>query len=114
MDALLRDHLVTLVVFTPAAAAALLLFFPRSAQAAARNVALAAAILDFAVSLPLWTRFALTQEGFQFREKVAWVPQLGIFYNVGIDGISLLLVLLTTLLTPVALLFSLTHVEKEV
>jgi NADH-quinone oxidoreductase subunit M len=114
MDALLRDHLITLVVFIPAAAAALLLLFPRSAQTAARNVALAAAILDFAVSLPLWTRFALTQEGFQFREKIAWIPQLGISYSVGIDGISLLLVLLTTVLTPVALLFSLTHVEKEV
>ena len=54
------------------------------------------------------------QQGFQFREKLAWIPQLGISYNVGIDGISLLLVLLTTVLTPVSLLFSLTHVEKEV
>jgi NADH-quinone oxidoreductase subunit M len=114
MDALLRDHLVTLVVFIPAAGAALLLLFPRSAQVAARNLALAVSILDLAVSLPLWTRFALTQEGFQFREKLAWIPQLGISYSVGIDGISLLLVLLTTILTPVALLFSLTHVEKEV
>jgi NADH-quinone oxidoreductase subunit M len=114
MDALLRDHLVTLVVFIPAAGAALLLLFPRSAQVAARNLALAVSILDLAVSLPLWTRFALTQEGFQFQEKLAWIPQLGISYSVGIDGISLLLVLLTTILTPVALLFSLTHVEKEV
>jgi NADH-quinone oxidoreductase subunit M len=114
MDALLRDHLLTLVVFLPAAGAALLLLFPRSAQGAARSVALGVAILDLAASLPLWTRFALTQEGFQFREKIGWIPQLGIFYNVGIDGISLLLVLLTTVLTPVALLFSLTHVEKEV
>ena len=114
MDALLRDHLLTLVVFIPAAGAALLLLFPRSAQTAARNLALGVSILDFAVSLPLWTRFALTQDGFQFREKIAWVPQLGIFYSVGIDGISLLLILLTTVLTPVALLFSLTHVEKEV
>jgi NADH-quinone oxidoreductase subunit M len=114
MDAPLRDHLLTLVVFLPAAGAALLLLFPRSAQVAARNLALAVSILDFAVSLPLWTRFALTQEGFQFREKLSWIPQLGISYSVGIDGISLLLVLLTTVLTPVALLFSLTHVEKEV
>jgi len=114
MDALLRDHLLTLVVFIPAAGAALLLLFPKSAQTAARNLALGVSILDLAVSLPLWTRFALTQDGFQFREKIAWIPQLGIFYSVGIDGISLLLVLLTTVLTPVALLFSLTHVEKEV
>ena len=44
--------------------------------------------------------------GFQFAERVAWIPALGISYSIGIDGISLLLVLLTTLLTPVALLFS--------
>jgi len=114
MDALLRDHLLTLVVFVPAAGAALLLLFPRSAPAAARNVALAVSILDLALSLPLWTRFSVASEGFQFREKVDWIPQLGISYSVGLDGISLLLVLLTTVLTPVALLFSLSHVEKEV
>jgi NADH-quinone oxidoreductase subunit M len=114
MDALLRDHLLTLVVFLPAAGAALLLLFPHSARIAARNVALGISLVALAASLPLWTRFALDQGGFQFREKIAWIPQLGISYAIGIDGISLLLVLLTTVLTPVSLLFSLTHVEKEV
>src|SRR5215467_1691276 len=114
MEALLTDHLLTAVVFLPTAGAVLLLLFPRSATGAARNFAFAVSVLDLAISLPLWTRFLLTQDGFQFREKVAWIPQLGISYDVGIDGISLLIVLLTTVLTPVALLFSLTHVEKEV
>ena len=114
MDALLSNHLITTVVFLPAAGAVLMLLFPRSATGAARNFAFAVSVLDLAISLPLWTRFLLTQDGFQFREKVAWIPQVGISYNVGIDGISLLIVLLTTVLTPVALLFSLTHVEKEV
>jgi NADH-quinone oxidoreductase subunit M len=114
MEALLRDHLLSAVVFVPAAGAALLLLFPKSAEKAARNVALGISILDLVLSIPLWTRFALTQTGFQFREKMAWIPQLGISYDVGLDGISLLIVLLTTVLTPVALLFSLSHVEKEV
>jgi NADH-quinone oxidoreductase subunit M len=114
MESLLRDHLITAVVFLPAAGAALLLFFPHGASRAARNVALLVSVVDLAISLPLWTRFAATLEGFQFHERVPWIPQLGISYEVGIDGISLLLVLLTTVLTPVALLFSLSHVEKEV
>src|SRR5215467_4650684 len=114
MEALLTDHLLTAVVFLPTAGAVLLLLFPRSATGAARNFAFAVSVLDLAISLPLWTRFLLTQDGFQFREKVAWIPQLGISYDVGIDGISLLIVLLTTVLTPVALLFSLSHVEREV
>ncbi len=113
MEALLRDHLLTVVVFLPAAGAALVLLFPHSAEKAARNFAFGVSVLDLALSLPLWTRFLLV-EGFQFREKVAWIPQLGISYDVGLDGLSLLLVLLTTVLTPVALLFSLSHVEKEI
>ena len=114
MEALLRDHLISVVVFLPLAGAALLLLLPRSAAAAARNIALGVSLLDLAVSIPLWTRFVVGEPGFQLREKVDWIPQLGISYSVGIDGISLLLVMLTTVLTPVSLLFSLTHVEKEV
>jgi NADH-quinone oxidoreductase subunit M len=114
MERLLAEHLLSVLVFLPAVGAALLLLFPRSATGAARNFALAISVLELALSLPLWTRFSLTQTGFQFREKLSWIPQFGITYNLGIDGISLLLVLLTTILTPVALLFSLTHVEKEV
>src|SRR5262245_37540707 len=114
MNGLLRDHLLSVVVFLPTAGAALLLLFPRSAERAARNFAFGVSLLDLALSLPLWTRFSVTQAGFQFRERVAWIPQLGISYDVGLDGLSLLIVLLTTVLTPVALLFSLSHVEKEV
>ncbi len=114
MEPILRDHLLSVLVFLPAAGAALLLLFPRSAVAPARTFALLVSVLELALSLPLWIRFDLVQHGFQFREKLAWIPQLGISYSLGIDGISLLLVLLTTVLTPVALLFSLSHVEKEV
>ena len=114
MEQLLATHLLSVLVFLPLAGAALLLFFPASASREARVFGLAVATVDCILSLPLWWRFDLVQKGFQFREALPWIPRLGISYLVGIDGISLVLVLLTTVLTPVALLFSLTHVEKEV
>jgi NADH-quinone oxidoreductase subunit M len=114
MRALLSEHLLTTVVFLPAAGAVLTALFPASAAKAARTFALAVAVLGFAVSLPLWTRFAPAAPGFQFSEAFPWVPALGISYDIGLDGLSLVLVLLTTLLTPVALLFSYRHVEKSV
>ena len=113
MDALLQDHILTAVVFLPTAGAALLLFFPASADRAAKWFAFAVSVLELAISLPLWTRFDATSAGFQFTEKASWIPSIGISYALGIDGISLLLILLTTLLTPVSLLFSVSHVEKS-
>src|SRR6266511_4225014 len=114
MSDLIGHHLVSLVVFVPLAGAALLLFFPESQAKAAKWFALAVSVGEFALSVPLWTRFAIGESGFQFSERMAWIPSLGISYSVGIDGISLVLILLTTLLTPVSLLFSVTHVEKSV
>ena len=114
MESFLSMHLLSVVVFLPAAGAILLAFFPASAVRAARTFALVVAILDFAVSIPLWTRFAPGAPGWQFLESIPWIPAFGISYTVGLDGLSLVLVLLTTLLTPVALLFSMTHVEKSV
>ncbi|HEY7112864.1 MAG TPA: NADH-quinone oxidoreductase subunit M [Thermoanaerobaculia bacterium] len=108
-----RSHLLSTVVFLPAVGAVLLALLPASAAKGARNLALAIATLDFVVSIPLWTRF-VPAAGFQFGESVPWVPSFGISYSIGLDGLSLVLVLLTTLLTPVSLLFSLSHVSKGV
>jgi NADH-quinone oxidoreductase subunit M len=113
MQDLLTHHLLSVLVFLPTAGAVLLLLFPKSAPGPAKVFGLAVATLNAILSLPLWTRFDIAQRGFQFREAHSWIPSLGITYSLGIDGISLVLVLLTTILTPVSLLFSLTHVEKE-
>ena len=113
MSALLRHQVLTVLVFLPAAGAVLLLLFPRRAATAAKFFALGVSIVNAAISLPLWWNFDTALRGFQFRETHPWIPSLGITYAVGIDGISLVLVLLTTILTPVSLLFSLTHVEKQ-
>ncbi|HKA37663.1 MAG TPA: NADH-quinone oxidoreductase subunit M [Thermoanaerobaculia bacterium] len=112
MDAL-QGHLLTAVIFLPAAGAVLLLLFPESASKAAKWFAFGVSVLNFAVSIPLWTRFDISTSGFQFVEKADWVPSIGVSYALGIDGISLVLILLTTLLTPVSLLFSVSHVEKS-
>jgi NADH-quinone oxidoreductase subunit M len=111
---ILEGQLLSVLVFLPSAAAALLLLFPASRGREAKVFALAASVVELVLSLPLWFRFDPGSAGMQFTEHASWIPALGISYSVGIDGISLLLVLLTTVLTPVSLLFSLTHVEKSV
>jgi NADH-quinone oxidoreductase subunit M len=70
-----------------------------------RRVALVVSLLVFAETLLLWASFdAQSAAAFQFTERYAWIPAFGIDYNVGVDGISLLLVVLTGFLTPLALL----------
>ena len=93
----------TIVTFLPAVGAVLLALVPRRAEGALRGLSLGIAILTFIASLPLWFGFDADLADYQFEEVVRWMPGLGVSYHVGIDGISLLLVLLTTLLTPVAL-----------
>src|SRR5512144_2195982 len=101
MPLFVRDHLLSVLVFLPAAGAALLLLFPKSLEREARIFGLAVATAVAFLSLPLWWRFDVAQKGFQFREVAPWIPPLGITYSLGLDGISLVLVLLTTILTPV-------------
>jgi NADH-quinone oxidoreductase subunit M len=95
--------LLTTVTFVPAVGALLVALVPRRWAAAHRAAGLAVALLALAASLPLWARFDADTPDFQFEETYRWMPSLGVSFHVGIDGISLLLVLLTTLLTPIAL-----------
>jgi NADH-quinone oxidoreductase subunit M len=69
-----------------------------------RSAALLTSVVTFLISLLLWARFDATKAGFQFEEKLDWVPALNIGYHMGIDGISLFFVLLATLLTPICIL----------
>ncbi len=72
----------------------------------ARWTALWTSLIVFVLSLVLWVRFDGANPGFQFVETVAWLPQLGITYKLGVDGISVLFVLLSTALTPLCILAS--------
>jgi NADH-quinone oxidoreductase subunit M len=110
----LPHSILTLITFLPVAGAALLLFMRSASRGAIRNVALGTSLVTLLLSLPLFSKFDVSNPGMQFEESVGWIPSLGIQYHVGIDGISLFLVLLTTILTPIAILSSWDSIEKRV
>ena len=72
----------------------------------ARWTALWTSLIVFALSVVLWVRFDPAEPGFQFVESATWLPQWGITYKLGVDGISVLFVLLSTVLTPICILAS--------
>jgi NADH-quinone oxidoreductase subunit M len=94
-------------------AGALLLLVIGDDERQARSVALVVSLLVFAETLLLWSRFAPGSGDFQFVERHAWIPAFGISYTIGVDGISLLLLVLTGFLTPIALLASWESVHKS-
>ncbi len=109
--------LLTLITFLPLVGGALLLILRGEAEAVARNarwIALWTSTITFVISLACWVYFDPTSADFQFQERAEWVPSLNIGYHVGIDGISLFFVLLSTFLTPICIIASWTSIEKRV
>ena len=105
--------ILSMVLWLPIVAAIVLAFFPRAADSAIKAFGLFASVVTFIVSLFIVTEFRSGAAGFQLVEMKAWIPQWGINYALGIDGISLWLVMLTTLLTPVVLLSSWNAIHKH-
>src|SRR5438128_12404033 len=105
--------LLTLLVLLPLAGALLLALLSGRREGLIRAVALGVSIAVFAVTVLLWARFDAASASFQFVERHAWIPAFGIDYFVGVDGISLFLVVLTGFLTPLALLSSWQSVHKH-
>ncbi|MEO5373074.1 MAG: NADH-quinone oxidoreductase subunit M [Alphaproteobacteria bacterium] len=109
--------LLSLVTFLPLVGAVFILTI-RGDDAVvarnARNVALLTSGATFLLSLALWMHFDPTTAAFQFVEKVAWLPVLDVNYHMGVDGISLLFVLLSTFLTPLCVLASWESVKVRV
>jgi NADH-quinone oxidoreductase subunit M len=106
--------MLTLLVLLPLAGAlAVALVNPRR-EALIRGLALGVSIAVFAVTAVLWLRFDRLSASFQFIERRSWIPAFGIDYFVGVDGISLFLVVLTGFLTPLALLSSWESVYERV
>ncbi len=109
--------ILSLITFLPLVGALFCLILNGPKEAVDRNcrsVALVTTLATFLISLLLWIRFDPTKAGFQFEEKVAWVPALNIGYHAGIDGISLFFVLLSTLLTPICILASWESIKVRV
>ncbi len=109
----MNGPLLSLVVFLPLAGVVIIMFLPRDRPLRLRVVALTFALAAFGLSLLLYFRFDSGTADFQFVERVRWLG-FGIDYHLGLDGLSLGLVLLTTLLFPIALLSSWTAVEDKV
>jgi NADH-quinone oxidoreductase subunit M len=106
--------LTSLIALPLAGALALLLIRDEERNTSLiRNVALVVSVLVFVETLLLWWRFNPASADFQFLEQHPWIPAFGISYMVGVDGISLLLVVLTGFLTPLALLSSWESVHKK-
>ena len=99
------NNLLSLITFVPAIAAAILALFLRgddaAAQLNAKRVALFATIATFVVSLFILAGFDPTDTGFQFVEEKPWLS--GLQYKMGVDGISVLFVMLTTFLMPLVI-----------
>ena len=106
--------ILSLLVFLPLAGGLLVLLLGRGRDGLSRQLALVVSLATFALSLVLWLRFDSTSAAYQFVERHGWLPDFGISYHLGIDGISLWLVILTTFLTPVSLLCSWQSIERRV
>lgn len=94
------------LVFLPLVGALALYLVPRANEEAQRMVALVTTLLGFAVSLLMLRAFVPEQSAYQFEENMAWIPGVGVRYHLGIDGISLWLVMLTTFLMPIVVIAS--------
>ncbi|MBI3091856.1 MAG: NADH-quinone oxidoreductase subunit M [Candidatus Tectomicrobia bacterium] len=109
------SSLLTIIIFLPLLGVLLLAFLNGERQKGAiRAVALLTTLIDFLLTLRLWTAFDAGSADFQFEELRPWIESLGVTYHLGIDGISLLLVLLTTFMTVLAVLASWTDITKRV
>ena len=105
--------LVTLTTFAPLLGACFLAILPREHERGIQRAALAFSLVPFGLSLAMLAGFQPGTAGFQLEQQVAWIPAWGIGYHVGIDGVSLFLVLLTTFLTPIVVLASFGDVHRR-
>src|SRR5580765_8073519 len=107
------NHILSVVLYTPLVGALLLLFVPREKEGVHRIVGNVFGVLGFLVSLPLLRWFKPEWGGFTLEENAAWIPSIGARYHLGIDGISLLLVMLTTFLGMIAILSSWSAIKQR-
>lgn len=112
--ALVHGWILSLLVFFPLAGIALLYLLPKASEQLIRNVALAITVVELLLSLHLIAYFDPALPHLQFAQNLAWLPaSTGIRYIVGVDGLSLILVILTTILCPLVVLSSFSSIEKH-
>ena len=103
MEQLIHMPILSIITYIPLLGALAIVFLlPKEKTALIKAFATVVAAVDLAVSLPLWSAFDRGADGYQFVEKASWIPSLGVSYHFGIDGISLVLILLTTIVGLIA------------
>jgi NADH-quinone oxidoreductase subunit M len=107
-------NLLDAVLWVPLAGFFLILLIPREREETIRRAALAVSLVAFALSLALLAGFQRTTPDFQYVTDLAWIPSPAIRYHIGMDGISVWLVLLTTLLTPIGVAISWRSINRRV
>ncbi|RCK76266.1 MAG: NADH-ubiquinone oxidoreductase chain M [Anaerolineae bacterium] len=100
------DHILSIILFSPVFAAAILFFLPENQEKLLKWVSFVLSLIPLGFSVALWFMFDKNAAGFQFVEQFVWYEAINSSYHVGVDGIALSMVLLTTLLTPLAILAS--------
>ena len=109
------EHLLSLVIWTPILAGVLVLATGNDSNAAtARWVALIGAIAGFALSLPLYTSFQSLHGGMQFVENLPWIERFNINYHLGVDGISMLFLVLNSFTTILVVIAGWEAIDKRV
>jgi len=102
----IANNLLSLILFSPILVALVIALLPREEEKLIRWVAFLGSLIPFALALVLWFSFKADRPGFQFEERHIWYQPINSTYHVGVDGLSLTMVLLTTLLTPLSILAS--------
>lgn len=111
MDFIARN-LLSLILWVPTLVAGLILFLPREEGRLIRWIAFLGSLIPLALSIFLWFGFDSARPGFQFEERYQWYQAINSTYHLGVDGLSLTLVLLTTLLAPISILASYSVEER--
>ena len=102
----LPQSFLTILIFAPLVASLGLLFVPDDDHRTIKRLAFVLSLVPLVLSLVLWFSYDRSSPGFQFVETARWFESIGSSYHIGVDGISLPMVLLTTILTPLAILAS--------
>lgn len=111
----LETNLLSLTIFAPLVGVALLLWLPRHYEESSREIALVTALVTFALSCWLAVSYfaAAPTDGYGLYIAEPWIESLSIYYRLGLDGVSLVLILLTTLLTPICVLCSWNDIKQR-
>jgi len=104
--------ILSLIIWLPLLGAAAIIFVPKDQTKTIHTIALSCASLSFALSVYMLTNFDIASGGLQFVESLQWVPEMGMTYSLGVDGLALSMILLTTLITIACLIASLSLTDR--